>query len=112
MKNYLQAGDVMTVTAPADTVGGAPVMIGSLFGIAVHDAKSGDELSIKCGGVYTDLPKATGDTWAMGDPLYWDAGAGKLTETATNNKRVGVAAGAFASNATKGTARIGNLTAI
>jgi predicted RecA/RadA family phage recombinase len=40
MKNYLQAGETVTVTAPADVTSGTLVVVGSLVGVAAFDAAS------------------------------------------------------------------------
>ena len=92
MKNYVQRGDVLTVTAPANVASGAGVVIGSLFGVAQRAALSGEQVEIVTKGVFT-MPRATGGgtAWAVGDRLYWDATNGVLTKTASSHKLVGVA---------------------
>ena len=39
----------------------------------------------------SDAPKTTGEAWAVGQKLYWDATAGKFTTTATDNTLCGYA---------------------
>lgn len=96
MKNYVQAGGVLTVTAPAALLSGAGVLIGSLFGVACGDAASGADVEIQTVGVF-DLPKATGAAWTVGQRLYWDDTAKNLTGTASTNKLVAIAVAAAAS---------------
>ncbi|KAA0677779.1 DUF2190 family protein [Roseomonas genomospecies 6] len=90
MKNFIQAGTVVSVTAPATVTSGSLVKVGALFGVAVTDAASGAAVEISTEGVYT-LPKVTTDTIAIGDKLYWDDTAKLVTKTATNNTLIGVA---------------------
>lgn len=104
MKNYLQHGDTLPMTAPSGgVVGGTPYMIGSLFGVAMHDADEAASFEMRLQGVF-NLPKTTGQVWAEGDVLYWDAATSKLTKTAGANRRVAVAAAAALTAATVGSA--------
>ena len=90
-KNYIQPGRVLTVPAPTGgAVSGAPVLIGSLFGVAQHDAAQGQDLEILTEEV-VELPKATPLAIDLGDRLFWNAGDGVLDKTATAQLCVGVA---------------------
>ena len=105
-KNYVQPGNVVTVLAPVGGVSsGDPVLVGSLFGLAVYGAVEGKDVEIATAGVFT-LPKATGTAWSVGDPLYWDASAKKLTKTAGDNLHVAIAAAIAASGDTTGAAKL------
>lgn len=100
MKNFLQDGNTITVTAPADVLSGAGVKVGAfLFGFAVFDALSGASLEIVRRGVFEKVPKDT-STIAIGDTLYWDNTAKKVTTTAGGNLKVGVAVTAAATGIT------------
>lgn len=90
MKNYVQAGNVVSVTAPAPVSSGNLVKVGSLFGVAVTDAGAGSAVELAVGGVFL-LPKATTDAIAVGDKVYWDNTNKVVTVTATNNTLIGVA---------------------
>lgn len=91
MKNYIQAGDNITVPAPAAVVSGAGVLVGSLFGVANGDAPSGGSVVISTRGVF-DLPKETTDAIAIGGPVYWDGSV--VTVTDTGNTFIGHAVAA------------------
>lgn len=107
MKNYVQEGDTMTMTAPGGgVVSGSPYLIGALFGVAVVTATAGVDFELRVKGVFSDMPKATGEVWSKGDPLYWDATAGKLTKTAGNNLNVAVVAEAALTGDATGTVKI------
>ncbi len=87
MKNYIQRGDIITVTAPADVKSGDPVAVGSIFGVACYDAASGTDVELNTDGVF-DLPKVTTDVIAAGDRLYYDSTAAKLTNTAGTGSKL------------------------
>lgn len=104
MKNQVQDGDVITVTAPYAVTSGQGVQVGAaLFGIASGDAANGGTLELQVEGVY-DVTALSTDTASVGDLLYWDNTNKRLTTTSTSNLKVGVAVAAKASGAT--TARI------
>lgn len=104
MKNYIQPGETVTVTAPSTTTSGAGVAVGNLFGVAVTDAANGADVEIATCGVYT-LPKPSTQVWAVGDPLYWSGT--QATKTAgTGNIFIGVALKAAANPSTTGTVRL------
>lgn len=105
MKNFVQPGDVVGVTAPYAVTPGAGVLVGSLFGVAINTAASGAEVEIATTGVF-DLAKATGAAWTVGQRLYWDDSAKNLTGTAGSNKLVAVAVAAAASGDAVGRARL------
>lgn len=82
MKNYIQAGNTLTVTAQANVTSGDGVLVGSLFGVAATDAASGADVEISTVGVY-ELPKVTTEIFAVGDAVYWDAVAKLVTSDNT-----------------------------
>jgi predicted RecA/RadA family phage recombinase len=101
MKTFVQAGDVVTVTAPAAVLSGAGVLVGLLFGAAVRDADSGAPVDIQVTGVVT-LPKVSGTAINEGVRVFWDNTAGNVTTTTTSNNCIGwaVGPGNYASGAT------------
>lgn len=92
MKNHVQKGDIVTVTAPADVASGAGVLVGLLFGVAVRSALSGAQVDIATEGVFT-LPKATGAGINEGVRVFWDNSAKNVTTTTTSNNCIGWAIG-------------------
>jgi predicted RecA/RadA family phage recombinase len=52
MKNYIQEGDTLTVTAPAVVKSGELVQVGRIRGVAVTDAASGAQVELRTTGVY------------------------------------------------------------
>ncbi len=102
MKNYIQEGRTLTVTAPAGVASGELVVVGRIVGVAAFDAVSGAEVEVVTEGVFT-LPKVTGTVVTAGDALYWDAAAKQLTPTPGTGSKplVGYAVrGAAAADAT------------
>ena len=41
MKNYVQPGNTITLTAPYDVASGDGLLVGSVFGVAAGDAREG-----------------------------------------------------------------------
>jgi predicted RecA/RadA family phage recombinase len=106
MKNYIQPGDTVTVTAPANVASGEGVLIGKLFGVAAISAASGQDVEIKTTGVY-ELPKTSAQEWAtVGLPIYWDDSTGVLTTVAASNTFVGVNLAAAANPSGYGVVRL------
>ncbi|MCC3245086.1 DUF2190 family protein [Methylocystis sp. WRRC1] len=97
MQNFVQVGDVLTVTAPAAVNSGDFVIVGKIAGVAATDAESGADVELATKGVF-ELP-VTG--LAAGEPVFWDATPGVLTATPTDNTRVGVAVAASGASTTR-----------
>lgn len=106
MKNFLRAGEIVEVPAPAPGVtSGDFVVVGAFFGVAQVTAATGVLVPIVREGVFT-LAKATGATWTNGDPLYWDATAKNWTKVSAGNAPLGVAAADALSGDTTGSVSI------
>lgn len=88
-KNFVQRGENLTVLAAGIVASGGFVVMGSLFGVALHDAAANEELTLKTGGVW-ELPKTSADTPTVGTDAYWDDAAGEITTVSTDNTKVGV----------------------
>ncbi|EAQ35756.1 hypothetical protein NB311A_05048 [Nitrobacter sp. Nb-311A] len=88
MKNFIQPGDIVPVTAPADVASGDLVVVGTLFGVATADAANGAVVEIKTTGIFV-LPKTSAQAWTQGAKVYWDAGNSVLTTTVSTNLFIG-----------------------
>lgn len=91
MKNFIQPGNVITLTAPYNLTSGQGVLVGAVFGVAANDALQGMPVEVVRVGVFA-LGAVAADTLAIGDKVYWDNTAKRITKTATNNVLVGAAA--------------------
>ena len=92
MKNYVQPGKTLTVTAPYAVSSGGGVEItgtGYLFGIAVNNQNEGDNMEMMVEGVF-DLAKDN-STFNEGDYVYWNNTTFQATSTVGTNKKIGVA---------------------
>ena len=94
MKNYVQDGKVLTVTAPAAVASGDFVQVGRIRGVAVTSAASGALVELDTEGVFT-IPKLGSEAFAsVGLPVYVVlAGDGVKTVTTastTANVLVGI----------------------
>ena len=103
--NYVGPGDVIVVTADASYSAGDGVAIGQLFGIALKDAGTGDDLPIQPVGVW-DITKTSAQAWAVGDAIYWDDGNQVVTNV-DSGIQVGVAVAVAANPSSTGRVRLG-----
>lgn len=88
MKNYIQKGDSLTVTIPADVLSGAGVQVGAaLFGVSANNYLTGEQGVICTEGVFAIAKDVS--VFTAGDLAYWDNTAKAITATATNNLLVG-----------------------
>jgi len=90
MKNYVQEGKTLTVTAPAAVASGDYVVVGAIRGVAAYDAASGEPVEVATEGVFT-LPKVAAEDIAVGDLLYWTGTACTKTAGTGSKPLVGVA---------------------
>jgi predicted RecA/RadA family phage recombinase len=106
--NKVGETDVITVAAPANVASGQGVLVGLLFGVAIHAAASGANLAMMTEGVFR-LPKATGVAINEGVRVFWDNAAGNVTTTTTSNNCIGwaIGPGNYASGATEILVRLG-----
>lgn len=98
MKNYVQPGNTITLTAPYAVASGDGLLVGSIFGVAAGTAALGEAVEAALNGVY-DLKKVASQAWAAGDKVYWDNTAREATKTTTSNTLIGVAVVAVAGGA-------------
>lgn len=90
-KNFIQAGDTVTIPAPAAVTSGGVVIAGAIIGVAQGDAASGASVDVKTSGVW-ELPKVGADVATLGVAIYWNSTSKLATVTASgNNTKIGVA---------------------
>ncbi|QEW19006.1 hypothetical protein LA6_001185 [Marinibacterium anthonyi] len=104
MKNYIQAGNVITFTAAETIVSGQGVLQGAFFGVAATDAASGNDFEAAVTGVF-ELPKAAG-ALTKGQKVYWNTTNANVTGTASGNTLIGAVTEAAADAATTAVVRL------
>jgi predicted RecA/RadA family phage recombinase len=89
MRNFIQDGETVTLTAPAVTgcKSGDLIVVGAIAGVAAYDAAAGDEVECVTEGVF-ELPKAAGQI-TEGQRVWFD-------NTTNHNVVNASAAGLFA----------------
>lgn len=103
--NFVQNGDIITVTAPAAVSSGDGVLVGNLFGVALTDAASGASVNIQTRGVWT-LPKLSTAVIAAGGAVSWDATGDECVAPGTGAYPIGTAVVAAGDGATSVTVRL------
>ncbi len=98
MKNYVQPGATLTLTAPYAVTSGDGLLVGSIFGVAAADAANGATVEAALTGVF-DLTKIGSQAWTVGAKIYWDDTNKRCTTVATDNTLIGVAVEAVAGGA-------------
>lgn len=107
MKNYVQEGDTLELTAPYDRTSGQGALIGSIFGVAVVDVLSGAKANFQVKGVF-DITKAAGAV-TEGAKMYWDNTARNVTTVSAGNTLIGCATQAQAGGDATCRIRLGNV---
>lgn len=105
MKNYVQGGSTLTLTAPYDVASGAGALVNLIFGIAIAAVLSGAVGEFETEGVY-DITALSTDTAAVGVAAYWDNTNKRITTTSSGNTKVGVFSGVKANGETTGRVRL------
>lgn len=113
MKNYLQPGDILTLTAPA---GGATSGVATLIGnlVVIPSATVAAGVAVQCAlvGVYSSQLKAAGAAWTAGQVLYFDsADLTFKTAASATARRAAIAAADAIAGATIGTVKLVNIGA-
>ena len=105
MKNFVQPGDTITLTAPYAVASGDGLLVGSIFGVAAGTAALGESVETALTGVF-DITKIGSQAWTVGALVYWDDANRRCTTVATANLLIGVAAAAVAGGAGNTTGRV------
>jgi predicted RecA/RadA family phage recombinase len=112
MKNYIQAGRMITLAAPAGGVApGDGVVIGALFGVASKTAAEGETVTLATDGVF-DLPKLASAVIAAGDPVVWDDTAKQVDAPATGRYPIGIVIGDAGNGATTVRVRLDGIATV
>ena len=98
MKNYVQPGNTITLTAPYAVASGDGLLVGAIFGVATGTVAISEPVETALTGVF-DLTKVGSQAWTVGAKVYWDNTNKRCTTVATDNTLIGVAIEAVASGA-------------
>lgn len=105
MQNYVQPGDVLTLTAPYDCDSGEGAQVGSIFGVAASDVLSGAEGEFKTEGVF-ELAKVSAQAWSQGDKIYWNDSTKLATTASADGMLIGYATEAAANPTSTGMVKL------
>jgi predicted RecA/RadA family phage recombinase len=91
MINYMQKGDVLTLTPGAAVASGVGYLFGtSLFGVAVADVAISTPGAFVTEGV-VQIAKTSALAITAGDRLFWDSTNKVVNKTTTSQQCVGIA---------------------
>ncbi len=91
MKNFVQNGGALDLTAPYAVTSGQGALVGATFGVATTDVANGAVGAFDLEGVFT-LTKATGASTggAQGARAYWNNTSKNVTAASSGNTLIGV----------------------
>jgi predicted RecA/RadA family phage recombinase len=103
-QNYIKEGEVFDFTLSGTVAAGSGILMGAIVGVALASGVSGDVIPVQVCGVFevTKHGAGSGQAWAVGAALYWDASNSRFTTTASGNTLAGYAYEAALTAATKG----------
>lgn len=94
--NYIQPGEVLTLTPAAAVASGVGYLFGAaLFGIALKDVVISTPGEFMVEGVFS-IAKTSALAISVGDRLFWDATNKVVNKTSTAQQCVGIAVEAAA----------------
>ena len=112
MKNFVQEGDVLTLTPTAAVASGVGYLFGtSLFGVATNDVAANAAGEFLTEGV-VELGKTSALAIAIGDRVFWDATNKVVNKTTTAQQCVGIAVSAAANPSATVLVKLGGYTAV
>jgi predicted RecA/RadA family phage recombinase len=91
MRNLVQKGEIVTLTASRAVTAGQGMLQGVTFGVALNDVANGATGEFAVTGVVT-LPKVGAQAQNEGVAVFWDNTNFNVTTTASGNTRIGVVA--------------------
>ena len=112
MKNFVQEGEVLTLSPGAAVAAGVGYLFGtSLFGVAINDVASGASGEFVAEGV-VNIAKTSALAISVGDRVFWDATNKVVNKTLTAQQCVGIAVEAAANPSSTVKIKLGAYTAV
>lgn len=109
-KNYVQEGEVFTLTPTADVAAGKGFLFGAnLFGIALADVAANTPGPFKTSGVF-DIDKTSALAINQGDRVFWVPASSVVNKTSTSQVCIGVAIASAANPSPRVKVKLGAAT--
>lgn len=108
--NYIQEGDVLTLTAPYTVTSGQGAQVGSQFAVALKDITNATEGEFATSGVWS-LAKTSAQAWTVGQKIYWDNSNKRCDSDGTVGILIGVATAAAANPSSTGNVKLNEAVA-
>lgn len=109
MRNFVQNGDILTVTAPRALTSGEGFLVGQLFMLATSAAASGATVEGITDGTF-EITALSTDTATVGARAYWDNTNFRVTTTVGSNSLIGVFTVAKTNGQTTATVRLNGVS--
>jgi len=76
---------ILHANASGSTItSGSVVKMNNIVGIALVDIADGSSGAVQIRGVFSGVPKVTGNAWTVGSKLVWDVSTSKFDTTAAS----------------------------
>lgn len=108
--NYIQEGDVLTLTAPYTVTSGQGAQVGSQFAVALKDITNATEGEFATSGVWS-LAKTSAQAWTVGQKIYWDNSNKRCDSDGTVGILIGVATAVAANPSSTGNVKLNEAVA-
>lgn len=111
MKNFIQDGERLDLTAPRDLASGEGFVVGAIFAVSAHAAKSGAPVTGCAEGVF-DLPKKGATAFAAGALVSWDDANHQCDAPGSGLYPIGAAVAAAGAGATTVHVRLNEIATV
>lgn len=108
--NYIQEGDILTLTAPYTVTSGQGAQIGSQFAVALGNITNATAGEFSTCGVW-DLAKTSAQAWTAGQKIYWNNSTRLCDTDGTVGILIGVATAVAANPSSTGNVKLNEAVA-
>lgn len=105
MNNYIQPGEVLTLTVDRAVSSGGGFLAGSIFGVATADVADTAAGEFQTCGVVS-LAKTSAQAWTVGQKIYWDNTLFVCSTVGTVGQLIGAATAIAANPSSTGYVRL------
>jgi predicted RecA/RadA family phage recombinase len=108
MRNYIQPGHILTLTAPYIVASGAGALVDGIFGVATVDLAAAASGEFMVCGVF-DLAKTSAQAWTVGQQIFWDNTNKRCDSSSQVGPEIGVCTEVAANPTSTGKVRLNGI---